>query len=307
MSRVFDYITVNKVLPQGKDIICLLSYENEGDPLGRPSSIKKLTLHEQHAHQETLYTTNVTLTDVTISSSGTIWAVDIFGHLHSSKPNLSGTRLYDELAPQSHALDWSFQGVTDGTPVCIIGEDDDLWIATHEGELIHYDGQDFVTYPGMEMPIRLKEVNGCYFLMGYHRQLMQYTEGQWQTSVFDESVPTNTPINDLTILNGQLLAVSNIGLILSQQEEKVFSVMLRTPDIPWFGCDVLQESIYLAGGARGAYKLDQGTVVSIKNKGHMVAVTAICDEVMFLLASTSSAGFVRHTPLNKNRWLLVKA
>lgn len=307
MSNDFDYITVNKVLPRGDDVICLLSYENEGDPFGRPSAIKKLTLHGQHSQQETLYTTNITLTDLTISSSGTLWAVDVFGHLHSSTPNLSGTKLCDELEPQSYALDWSFHGVTEGTPVCIIGEDDDLWIATHEGELIHYDGQHFVSHLGVKQPIRLKEVNDSYFLMGYHGQLMQCVKGHWQTLAFDNSVPAGIPINDLTSLDGHLLAVSNLGLILSQQEDKAFSVMLCTPDIPWFGCDVLQDTVYLAGGEHGAYKLVENAVISIKSKGHMMAVKTIGNEVMFLLSSTRSAGFVRHTPFDGERWLLVKA
>lgn len=306
MNDNFDYITVNMMLPLGGDIICLVSYQSEGHLFSIPSAIKKLTLLEGNCYNKTLFSTNLTLSNISVSSSGTIWAVDNYGHLHSSKPTLNGEKRYKELETTSFALDWSFQSLPEGMPVCIIGEDDDLWIATYEGDLIHYNGKDFTMYPGIEMPIRFKEVDGQYFLMGYRGQLMQCIDGHWESIRFDSSVPADLPINDLTSLNGRLIAVSSLGFILSQQDDATFSLMLSVPRISWFGCDTLQGVVYLAGGKHGAYKLVKGGVVSIKHKDPMVGVKVIGNEVMFLLASTLHGEFVRYKPFDKGRWGLMK-
>ncbi|MFK4000060.1 hypothetical protein ACI2I3_01770 [Psychrobacter namhaensis] len=277
------------------------------------SAIKKIALYEQYSQKKTLLTTNVTLTDITVSSLGTIWAIDTLGHLYrSDSRRLSGANLDESLEIHTYGLKWSLQGITDQTPVCIIGENDDLWIATQEGGLIHYNGQDFTMHAGMEQPIRFKRVNGRYFLMGYHQQLMQYIKGQWRALSFDVSVPTDIPINDLTMVNDRLLVVSNLGLILYQQADNVFSKLLYKADIPWFGCDTLQGTVYLAGGVSGAYKLFVNTdkmptesdVVLIK-KSHFVAVTVLDHRMIFLQALTTSANFVCHIPSKQERWFLV--
>ncbi|WP_201583325.1 hypothetical protein [Psychrobacter jeotgali] len=310
----FDYITVNKVLFQGSGFVCLQSYEKDNSLYMPLSTIKKMTLYDKYSHKETLLTTNVTLTDITVSSFGTIWAIDMLGHLYrSNSDGLSGAHLDENLEIQAYGSKWSLQGITNQTPVCLIGENDDLWIATQEGGLIHYDGQDFTKHSGIKQPIRFKRVNGHYFLIGYHRQLMQYVQGQWQTLSFDASVPADIPINDLTMVNGHLLVVSNLGLILYQQSDNVFSILRYTANIPWFGCDALQDTVYLAGGSSGAYQLslntdelsaDKNEVILIK-KGHFVAVTVLGRRVVFLQALTSSANFVCHIPFKQNRWFLV--
>ncbi|WP_367110078.1 hypothetical protein [uncultured Psychrobacter sp.] len=313
MKNDFDYITVNKVLFQGSGFVCMQSYENDESLCMPLSSIKKIALYEQYSQKKTLLTTNVTLTDITVSSLGTIWAIDMLGHLYrSDSRRLSGANLDESLEIHTYGLKWSLQGITDQTPVCIVGENDDLWIATQEGGLIHYNGQDFTMHSGMKQPIRFKRINGRYFLMGYHRQLMQYVSGQWQALRFDASVPIDIPINDLTMVNDRLLVVSNLGLILYQQADNVFSKLLYKADIPWFGCDTLQDTVYLAGGISGAYKLFMNTdkmptgsdVVSIK-KGHFLAVTILDYRVIFLQALTTNANFVCHIPSKQERWFLV--
>ena len=310
MTNDFDYITVNKVLIQGGGIICLQSYENDDMHVMPPAAIKKVTLYNEYSHKTTLFATNVTLADITVSSLGTIWAVDMMGHLYSSKSKLNGSNLYEKLETQAYALKWSYQGITEQTPVCIIGEDSDLWIATFEGALIHYDGRSFTSYAGIKRPIRFKKVNGDYFLMGYGCQLMQYKNKQWHAMTFDPSIASDTPINDVAYANGQLLAVSNLGLILRQQPNKIFAIAMNMPDIPWFGCDTLNDKVYLAGGSKGAYVLpkpesnDVSEVTLIK-QGHFVAVEVLDRKVVFLQASTTSANFVCYLPSQQRQWFLV--
>jgi|26BtaG_2_1085354.scaffolds.fasta_scaffold00781_5 hypothetical protein len=310
MSNDFDYITVNKVVIQGGGIICLQSYENDDMCVMPPAAIKKVTLYNKYAHKTTLLITNVTLADITVSLLGTIWAVDMMGHLYSSKPKLNGSNLYEKLETQAYALKWSYQRATEQTPVCIIGEDSDLWIATFEGMLIHYDGESFTSFTGIKRPIRFKKVNGDYFLMGYACQLMQYKNKQWHAMTFDLSIASDTPINDVTYANGQLLAVSNLGLILRQQPDNVFAITMRTPNIPWFSCDTLNGTVYLAGGSKGAYKLPKPesnnvSEVALIKKGYFVAVKVLDRKVVFLQASTTSANFVCYLPSEQRQWILV--
>ncbi|PKG34159.1 hypothetical protein [Psychrobacter sp. Sarcosine-3u-12] len=310
MSNDFDYITVNKVLIQGGGIICLQSYENDDMHVMPPAAIKKVTLNNEYSYKTTLLTTNVTLADITVSSLGTIWAVDMMGHLYSSKSKLNGSNLYEKLETQAYALKWSYQRITEQTPACIIGEDSDLWIATFEGTLIHYDGQSFTSYAGIKRPIRFKEVNGDYFLMGYGCQLMQYENKQWHAMTFDLSITSDTPINDVTYANGQLLAVSNLGLILRQQSNNIFVIAMNMPDIPWFGCDTFKGAVYLAGGSKGAYMLPKSennnlSEVTLIKQGYFVAVEALDSKVIFLQANTTSANFVCHLPSARREWFLV--
>lgn len=310
MNNNFDYITVNKVLIQGGGIICLQSYENDNMHVMPPAAIKKVTLNSDYSHKTTLLTTNVTLADITVSSLGTIWAVDMMGHLYSSKSKLNGSDLYEKLETQAYALKWSYQRITEQTPVCIIGEDSDLWIATFEGALIHYDGRSFTSYTGIKHPIRFKKVNGDYFLMGYGCQLLQYKNKQWHAMAFDPSIASDTPINDVTYVDGQLLAVSNLGLILRQQSNNVFAITMTMPDIAWFGCDTLNGTVYLAGGNKGAYilpKSENNTMpeVTLIKSGHFVAVKVLDSKVVFLQASTTSANFVCHLPSAQKQWFMV--
>lgn len=306
MRSEYDYITVNKVLPQGEGLICLLSYEVEGDPFRSLSVIKKVILSEHTSQEETLYITSMTLTDITVSSTGCIWAVDILGYLHTNQADFGDRQIYIEGRVNGAASVWSCRKVVQGASVCVIGEDNNLWIATHEGELVNFDGRNIKSYKGMENPIRFKEVNGHYFLMGYNRQLMQYQKTHWQMLAFDDSTAMNIPINDLTSVKGRLVAVSNFGFILTEQADKQFTVMLRTPGTSWFGCDVLHETVYLAGGKKGAYQLVGDTLELINTEGFMVATKVVGKGVIFLLASTLSAGIMHYTALGEQRWTLVK-
>ncbi|WP_230659500.1 hypothetical protein [Psychrobacter sp. I-STPA10] len=321
MNNDIDYITVNKVLFKGGGLVCLQAYENDQSLYMPLSAIKRITLYDQYSHKETLLTTNITLTDMTVSSFGTIWAIDVLGHLYrAGSGGLNGTNLDENLEIHTYGAKWSLQGITKQTPVCIIGENDDLWIATQEGGLIHYDGQNFTAHSGIKLPIRFKRVNGHYFLMGYDRQLMQYVDGKWHTLKFDESIAADIPINDVTYVHGHLLAVSNLGFILYQQADNLFFTLLDTKAIPWFGCDTFQDTVYLAAGQGGAYKLsldarnalntDKPSIascdlISIK-KGHFVAVTVLDYKVVFLQALTKTANFVCHSPFDQKRWFLVK-
>lgn len=326
MEKSFDYITVNKVLFQGSGFVCLQSYENDSS-LSMPfSAIKKINLYDRYSHKQTLLTTNVTLTDITVTSFGTIWAIDVLGHLHrldsrGAGANLNGSNVDDSLDAHVHSLKWSSQGITQQTPMCIIGENDDLWIATKEGGLIHYDGRVFTEHAGIKDPIRFKLLNGCYYLMGYNRQLMQYIDREWKKLSFDASVSPDISINDIAYANGRLLAVSNLGYILYQQIEGILSILHDGRDTPWFGCDTYQDTVYLAGGRCGAYELVINTepesvdsnkvstntcdVVSVKS-GHFVAVSVLSHRVVFLQALTASANFVCHIPFEQQRWFLVK-
>lgn len=123
---------------------------------------------------------------------------------------------------------------------------------------------------------------------------------------FDDSTAMNIPINDLTSVKGRLVAVSNFGFILTEQADKQFTVMLRTPGTSWFGCDVLHETVYLAGGKKGAYQLVGDTLELINTEGFMVATKVVGKGVIFLLASTLSAGIMHYTALGEQRWTLVK-
>ncbi len=66
MNDNFDYITVNMMLPLGGDIICLVSYQSEGHLFSIPSAIKKLTLLEGNCYNKTLFSTNLTLSNISV-------------------------------------------------------------------------------------------------------------------------------------------------------------------------------------------------------------------------------------------------
>lgn len=307
MGDEFEFGAVQKVGAYGGSVICLMSYYEEHDPFFCISVIKKITFHEQQSHQESLLAVNNMLTDVTVSSSGNIWAVDCLGHLYSSKDGLSGKNVDDELDVHRSALDWSFQGVTTGVPVCIIGEDNDLWVATDQGKIIHYDGQCFTERPGMVNPIRFKKVNGNYLLVGFGGQIMKCVNNQWIKLPLDSSVPVGIPINDVTMLDGKVMAVSKAGLLLVQQDNGVFTVLFDAHDASWFGCDELNGSVYLASGGHGVYMFEGGNLVSIKDRGFMVGVAVVNDEILLLDSEPSKPVFVRHTPLDGGKWMQVKA
>ncbi len=298
--------TVKKVLPYAGEALCLVLYDNLETSGGSSAALTQLTLHPQPTHLRTQLTVKIPLTDFTVSAVGTLWAIDRLGSMYCSKPELNGTPQDDELTPHSDELEWSVQSITSGTPACIVGQDDDLWIATEEGELLHYDGQSFSTFAGIMTPIRMKEVDGRYFLMGHNRQLLECIAGRWHSLTFAQTVPAGIAIDDVTHLNGELIAVSSQGLILRQQDDGLLTVLLDTPGIPWMGCDVLHGTLYLAGGTQGAYQLVGTSVISTQNNADILAVTTIGESLVYRLPTAPNPVVLRHTPGDDPRWMLVK-
>lgn len=297
---------VKKILEYAGEGLCLVVHDTQGTPDGSSSALKQLALHASQAHPLVLLEVNAPLSDFTVSAVGTIWAIDRLGRLYSSKPELKGAQ-NEELLLYSDGLEWSVQSITSATPVCIVGQDDDLWIATQEGQLLHYDGQNFSSFVGIDMPTGMKEVNGRYFLMGPSQQLLEYRGGDWHSLAFAQAVPADITINDVTELNGELIVVSNLGLILRQQKDGLLTVLLDTPSIPWSGCDVLHDTLYLAGGSHGAYCLTGTSVISIQHNADILAVARIAEHLAYLLAPTANPLVLGYMPNDEQPWRLIKA
>lgn len=303
MKLPADSLAVTKVVQRGSDLVCLLNGVDDD----RQSAIKSVTFFESFSRQENLLTFGVFITDVTVSSEGTVWLVDILGNLHEVNFVVDGELRSKVSSYRCYSLDEHIKNSEVVTPVCIVGGNDNLWIASAEGLLVHYDGSCFTTRIGVKNPAKLKDINGRCFLLGYAGEVMEIIDGQLENVLIGESGIINTPISDLTMCNGNIIAVSRLGYILISVDGSPFTVLHSSSDISWYGCDTLNGVVYLAGGQHGAYALSKGELIHIKEKGFMVSVVAAGDAITYICNENNKRGFVRYTPLDGDEWVLVKA
>jgi hypothetical protein len=304
MNHGFDYETVNKTLPRGEEIIVLVTYELEGHALSKPCQLQRILLGETGFNQKSIFEVNIAISDFTVSKQGTIWAIDMWGNMYCSKQGLENTLSEPDINPKIYELDWSYQEITSQVPLCIAGDDDDLWIATDEGCLIHYNGLTFNNYTGVENPIRIKKVNGRFFLLGHDREVLSLVDGQWVSLSFADDVPDNTPINDITFLNGKLIFVSAIGMILECQDDQPIEVLHKENSQSFFGCDVIDNVLYIAAGDKGAFRYIGGKLEQIKDGYIFMSANEINNEMIFCPAATKEATFGRYLP-KEDKWLFV--
>lgn len=290
---------VNNIVTYSGDAICLITEGSEGCGYSTSSVIKRIKFGDKSSNQEVIFRAGISLTDISVSSSGILWAIDILGNVYCSVVSLSDYEQgYFDLSK------WTTKGVVDGIPVCITCVGDSVYIATYEGEIVKYDGCDFTVNNGFRNPVRFKEVNGVQYLMGHNRRLMMLTDIGWQDLKFSDDIPNYTTINDLTYSDGHLYAVSILGVIMIETDG-VFKILIDGTDVKWFSCDVINDEIYIAGGDMGAYKLSGGSLTLIKSGSfYLVYVVSIGNNLAFLNSQSSDSSFIMHKP-NDNRWLII--
>lgn len=297
MSK-FESITTNKVVPYGYHAFFLVSFENFNNGEPPLSSVYKVYENEKDGftYIDPIYKAKYTILDITVSSRGTVWAIDIMGYLHCSKPVLDNNNVDGFVDTHSLSGEWSFQNITKETPICVIGEDDDLWIATRQGSLLHFNGKSFVQSKGIENPIRFKEINNIYYLIGHNKQLIRLDgsyDNSWTYLSFDKSIPDSTVLNDITILNDKLVIVSSSGFILIQ--DKGVFVILHETRITWYGCDNFEGKVYL-GGESGCYLLNETNFEKLQSKLPVFGVTTAHKKIFFNLSNTKHGEILKYIP-----------
>lgn len=294
-------LAVTKVIKYGNDVICLLNDTN-GDP---QSLVKRVTFYEDFSRQETLLSFGVFVTDLTITENDTMFLVDALGNFNSVKFN--DARLKGSIGSyNSYLLDDCLDIKRTVTPHYIIGEDKNLWIITVEGLIINYDSSVFTVHLDMGTAALLKEVDGRYFVMGHTDGILELIGDEWIKIKISEHGITGDQISDLTICNGNIIAVSRLGFILVSIGGAPFKVLHLLKDVSWYGCDTLNGIVYLAAGKHGSYTLSNAGLIKIKDRGNMLSVTVIGDSIVYICGENSKYGFVRYMPFNNDKWVLVK-
>lgn len=302
MEQPVNSLAVAKIVRHGDELVCLLNSVSDN----HQSVIKKITFRESFSQQNTLLSLAALVTDIAISSTGTIWLVDALGGLQEVK-YIGEAGLGGEVGSyKRYSLDRYIETRELVTPERVIGNDSDLWIATNEGLLIHFDGSCFTTHSGIKNPSKLKSINGRCFLFSCAGEVMEIINGQLENVLIGEPSVTNIPISDLTICNENIIAVSRLGYILIGVDRGPFTVLHSSKDISWYGCDTLNGAVYLAGGQHGAYAISKGELIQIKEKGFMVSVAAVGNAIVYVCAENNKRGVVRYTPLDSDRWALVQ-
>jgi hypothetical protein len=301
-----------KIIERAKRLCFLMLHRVEGTPYKTTSSIFEIyegleTRGSTNIEGEAIFRTNTPINDFTMTTTGSIWAIDVLGNLFTDTGQLSPLENSDIQFESINT--WSIQNITGKTPTCIAGEDDDLWIATVESNLIHYNGTQFseVSFTPDAQPVRMIAFNKHDFILTtFNSGIYEYDGNEWEKLALTEHVPDNIIINDVTLVNGVRYAVSTAGYILKEVKEGLFDVELYDPSKPWYACTELDGELYLAGGTGGAHKyLGNGHLEFIKQYDSLIGASSSNKRLFFTLADSITGTFVEYTPNDENEFSLI--
>lgn len=301
----FELYSTVKVSESKVGFFALTSFRREGMSLSDASNIQKITRRNGGISGSLYFAANTIINDFVVTEMGVMWAIDVLGHIHCSRPLLNNENI-DTALQTSTEGNWSKQYITDDVPVCLDGEDDNLWIATHQGFLIHYDGSRFIktdiSLTGT--PIRIRRFGrGHMVLMTNKGQILEYLDDKWSTLPLADDIPQDLTINDVAYVRNTLFAVSITGHILKCSEEGVFEFYRHEHSKSWFSCMSFDNQLHLAGEKDGAFKVDDsGQLVELKVFDQMIGIFSGLNCLYFMLAEDKKGAFVRYAPSEHKPW-----
>jgi hypothetical protein len=302
----FEMYSTAKVSESGAGFFALASFRREGMNLSDASNIQKITRHDNGVSGALYFSTNTTINDFIVTKMGTMWAIDVLGHIHCSRPLLNGEKVDAALQAEGVEGEWSKQYISDDVPVCLDGEDDNLWIATHQGSLIHYDGSDFIKadISLIGTPIRIRRFERDHLaVMTNQGEILEYFDGIWNRLPLADDIPQNLTINDVAYVEGKLFAVSITGHILKCSDNGVFELQRHEHNRSWFSCMAFNNELHFAGEKDGAFKIDRsGQLVQLKVFDQMIGVFSGLNCLYFMFAEDKQGAFARYAPSELNPW-----
>lgn len=302
----FEMYSTVKVSETEAGFFALASFRREGMNLSDASNIQKITRHDGGVSGSLYFSVNTIINDFVVTEMGVMWAIDVLGHIHCSRPSLTNENIDDALQVGSVEGNWSKQYITDDVPVCLDGEDDNLWIATHQGALIHYDGSRFIKTDILLIgtPIRIRRFErGHMALMTNKGQILEYLDGIWNTLPLADDIPQDLTINDVAYVQDTLFAVSITGHILKCSDDGVFELHCHEQNKSWFSCMSFNDQLHLAGEKDGAWKVDDnGQLIQLKIFDQMIGISSGLNCLYFMFAEDNNGAFARYAPNESKPW-----
>jgi hypothetical protein len=298
-------ISVTKIIQNESGWFALLSHEDEADSLNGTSTIQRIYEVEGSIESSSVLSTPCQMTDIHLTKTGVLWAVDALGHIHCSKPILNNTSKYPGYKPQSEGFRWSFEYVSDEVLSAIVGNDQHLWIATLGGKLLSFQNGNVRCEQGVENPIRMKHLSENHFLLtGIERQVKEYIDGQWRDCLFSGDIPSEIPINDGVLWKGSIFAVSISGHLIQKTKGNPFELVGYCPDLPFYSCDAFKGQLYFACGEKGIYGWDEAhkTPFLKKQKGQPIGAYAGVDRIFFPLADQEDGKVLLQKDPSSDAW-----
>lgn len=295
---------VNKIVAVREDLIYTLS----GDPTnGTHCSISEFNLGTDKSRGRQLLSTNTIISDFIVTSSGTIWAIDMFGHLICSRPLLNNIKEPDAQFVFSDN-DWSYCHFKTGVPVLITGGDSDLIIVCNDGMIIRYDGQNFTAKKETFIPLKLKTIGGSHYLLRYDGVISRLDGDRWEKIHLPDGTPSNTPLTGIAMHNNALIVTSSLGQIFTMQpNDTQLSILHLSKRLSWSSCTSTNGELYLTAGHDGIYQMIEGSPLLIKDNSIALDSTSINGRVFFNLGGEHAHCIAAHDPEGPKPWFLIKA
>lgn len=294
---------VNKIFTIRDDLI----YTLNGDPLnGTHCSISEIKLGSNGSQGKQILLSNTPISDFIITGSGTLWAIDMFGHLFCSRPLLNNIK--EEGAEFVFSDEnWSYCHFKVGIPALITGSDSDLIIICHDGMIIRYDGQKFTATKETFLPLKLKTIGGSHYLLRYDGVISRLVGDRWEKINLPNDTPSNIPLTGITMHNNEVIVTSSLGEIFTMEPNDTrLSILHPSKRLSWSSCASLNGELYLTAGHDGIYKMNDDFPVLIKDNSIALDSVSSSSRVFFNLGGEHSHCVAIHDPEGPKPWMLIK-
>lgn len=305
MKYEWDHISANHFIPYKKDILCLLTFSNEGQALLNASTIQKIEEHGNTVVTNPIVKSNAMLMGLEVDDSEKLWAVDLRGNVITNQSALANSAYNPQKDPiYDCEPQWRFEKIVDGVASCVKHHQGNVFVATFTGEVYRIDGKNktIKITTANAQPFRFRSLKELY--LATKNCLMRLeANNEWIAIRQENHEGQELVITDVVDWEFTTYAFSKDGHIFTIEEDVL--ILKMKSESPIFEVAKVPGGLAMASGTEGI-KLYDGTQITHLRNGDYVGAMTMNSKTFFRPASTKKPWVVcfEHHSQEWSKWNL---
>lgn len=304
MNDDWDNISANHFSPFEDDMLCILTFSDEGRALQNASTIQHIEETPDEISTHPILKANAMIMGLDLDESNHLWAVDLKGNVFSNNRKLTHIANRPDKDPIYDCKpNWHYASIINGVPSCLKTYKGKVYIATFTGDIYEIDKDGtFTVAKGSMHPFRFKRLDSLY--LNTNTALLRLEiDGTWSPLRLNDSNSASITITDVAEWKGINYAFCKAGQIYTIDKD-VLTIVAQSP-APIYEVAKTPEGLALASGPAGI-KLFDGTQVIDFRGGDYVGATTLKNKTLFHPASTKRPWVVcyDHATSQWSKWNL---
>lgn len=304
----YDIVHVIEIAHSALGYNTMLKYYDQSRPLGGAGTIL-CSSGPLSEFSPICLSVNCQLNAMWAAPSGNLWAVDDLGHVFTTAdidfPASPNSRLsyHNGTTSTEWHVTQAFHAQLNG----IWGTaDDDVWITSFIGPILHWNGRQWSSFELPEGPNGIcGSASDNIYVVGYDGQINHWNGRSWVRILLPKELPANTPLTGVAIAGDTVYITSRSGSLLIGNAARGFQDV-GSPRYSWYGVGLLDGRVFLAGGKLGIFEYADNHFVCLKERGQPVGVYVAKGAVHFIPGEQESRPwFVRYKPGDSREWIKV--